>query len=71
MRGTAARSGTKKRRRRRSRRRGGEEEEEVEEGKERKVKGVKIVYFIVLYSFVNKGLYSSYIFNSYNPRITS
>ena len=42
MRGTAARSGTKKRRRRRSRRRGGEEEEEVEEGKERKVKGVKI-----------------------------
>ena len=42
MRGTAARSGTKKRRRRRSRRRGGEEEEEVEEGKERKGKGVKI-----------------------------
>ena len=42
MRGTAARSGTKKRRRRRSRRRGGEEEEEVGEGKERKVKGVKI-----------------------------
>ena len=41
MRGTAARSGTKKRRRRRSRRRGGEEEE-VGEGKERKVKGVKI-----------------------------